>query len=319
MAAREQDVEPPGGWPRWLLAPLAAGCALRLAGLARQILGGDELHAVRAALATPLAELLVTYQRNDNCLPLSAFYRLLALAGVPLTEWVLRAPVLLAGLLLLVAGPLWVHRKLGRAPAVAFAWLLALSPFLIAYSRIARSYLPVVLLSAAAAAAFWEWLATLRPRYGAAYAGLAAMAVYFHPVAAPLVCMPGAFAVAEILARRSGIGNPAQRAATEDLARGARRRIGWDQLATVGGGGWRPGGGDGLVSRARTAASLRDLVAAKHRPSELPDLAAIGETVRLLAGTAILAVGGAVLGQRRWQGWCSCSACSRGWRCSPRR
>ena len=51
--------------------------ALRLWNLPDQILGGDETHAIRAALSFPLSKILVTYQVTDNCIPLTAVYKLL--------------------------------------------------------------------------------------------------------------------------------------------------------------------------------------------------------------------------------------------------
>ena len=98
----------------WLLAPLAVGTALRLWNLPAQILGGDEMHAVRAALGSRLPEILVTYRQADNCIPLTAIYRLVLDAGGSLTEMVLRLPVLLAGILLAAIAPLWIDRRVGR-------------------------------------------------------------------------------------------------------------------------------------------------------------------------------------------------------------
>src|ERR1700730_14695256 len=101
--------------PGWMLLavapPLLAGAWPRVSHLGGQVLGGDELHAVRAALDQPLAAILTTYQLTDSCIPLTAFDRLLVGRGVALSELVLRLPMLLCGLLAL---PLLAWMVLGR-------------------------------------------------------------------------------------------------------------------------------------------------------------------------------------------------------------
>lgn len=187
----------------WLLFPVLAGAVLRLWNLRAQVLGDDELHLVRTALTQPVGTILTTYQKVDACIPLSALYAVLVRSGVQLTELGVRLPELLAGLLLLVLAPLWADRRLGRGTAVGYAWLLAISPGLVLYSRIARPYMIVVLLSFGAVVAFESWWREGGWKRGAAYAILAALAFWFHPVAAPLVLSPLVFgAVASIRDRR---------------------------------------------------------------------------------------------------------------------
>ena len=187
----------------WLLPPVLAGALLRLWNLRAQVLGDDELHLVRTALTQPLGHILVTYQKVDASIPLSALYRVLVESGVRLTELGVRMPAILSGLLLLVLAPLWADRRLGRGTAIAFAWLLAVSPGLVLYSRIARTYEPITLLSFGAAVAFESWWRNGGWRRGAAYAALAALAFWFHPVSAPLVLSPLVFAAAGLALRRN--------------------------------------------------------------------------------------------------------------------
>jgi hypothetical protein len=138
----------------WAAGALALGAVLRGWGLGDQVLGGDELHAVRAALAQPLGALLTTYQLADSCIPLTALDRLLLDHGVALDETWLRLPVLACGLVALAAVPLLARRWLTPA-AQALLWLLvALSPLLVLYSRIARSYMPATLFAFAAVMVF---------------------------------------------------------------------------------------------------------------------------------------------------------------------
>ena len=168
----------------------AVGAGLRLWRLPDQVLGGDELHALRAIHELPVSKLLVSYQLSDVCLPLAAFHRALLDAGVALTEWHFRLPSILAGVALLWIAPLLLRRHIGERAALAAGWLLAISPLLVFYSRIARSYAPVVLLGFCAALAFDAWWQERRSRHAFAYVALAALAIYFHPGAGPFMAAP---------------------------------------------------------------------------------------------------------------------------------
>ena len=186
-----------------LAAAFLLGAVLRLWNLGPQVMSDDELHAVRAALAHPLSKILVTYQRTDNTIPLTALYRVFLDLGVKLSEWTVRLPIVISGLLLLAAAPLWAARRLGWGTATVFAFLLAISPGLVFYSRIARSYAPIVLFGFGALAAFETWWR--RPedwRPGAAYVVFAALAAWFHLGAAPFVVSPFLFAAGDALVRR---------------------------------------------------------------------------------------------------------------------
>src|SRR6185436_8381434 len=88
-----------------LLGSVFAGLGLRLWNLRGQVLGGDELHAVRAAVARTVPEILTTYSLTDHSLPLTALYRWLLDHGVTLSELALRLPSLLCGALALVVFP----------------------------------------------------------------------------------------------------------------------------------------------------------------------------------------------------------------------
>jgi hypothetical protein len=308
---------PSAGWRScaWIAAPAAAGVILRLWGLPRQILLFDELHAVRGALALPLGRILTTYQMPDYCIPLTALYRLLLDAGARASEMTFRLPVLACGLLLLVVGPLAVRRRLGHPAADAFAWLLALSPALVLYSRIVRPYLPVALLGFAAALACFDWLETGRRRSAAVYAALAAAAVWFHLGAAPLVLAPLAFAAGEAVVRRGtpgggrgGDGGPRRRSVPGPAS--GNEVPGGGAVGSEGAGGGALGGEwpRSWAVLAATAGglavllacflvparrSLLLLVAAKHRPM-LPPLGDLLHVGRLFAGTTAGALGGAL-------------------------
>jgi hypothetical protein len=187
-----------------LFLALATGVAFRLWNLPAQVMGEDEINTVRSALVNPTSRILVTYQRQDNTIPLTALYRFLLDRGIKLTEMMVRMPAVLSGLALLLLAPWWVARRLGLGTAVVYAALLAISPGLVFYSRIARSYAPIVLFGFGALVTFEAWWR--RPedwRRGAAYVLLAALAAWFHLGAAPFVVSPFLFAAGDLLVRRA--------------------------------------------------------------------------------------------------------------------
>lgn len=178
-----------GFWGALALATLA-GAILRLWHLDRQVLGGDELHLVRAALDLPWGEILTTYHAADNCIPLTALNRLLLELGVPLSERLLRFPMLAAG----IAAPpilgIALARRLGGVAGAYFAWLLALSPQLVFYSLIARPYMPAVLLAAIGAFACDAVARNAGRPLAFLYGTSAALAAWLLPPALALAAAP---------------------------------------------------------------------------------------------------------------------------------
>ncbi|HEY6324738.1 MAG TPA: hypothetical protein VJA16_24595 [Thermoanaerobaculia bacterium] len=248
---------------------LAAGVVLRFWNLGGQVLGGDELHAVRAALSQPLPALLTTYQLADSCIPLTALDRWLLDHGVALDEWLLRLPVLASGLAALVLLPLLVRRRLPPGAWTFFGALVATSPLLVLYSRIARSYMPATLLSFAAVMAFDCWWTPVRAgsparasgaraadaRRGTAaaiaYVVLAALAMWFHLGTAPIVVAPLLFGAGELALGRESRGWP------------------WRRLAALGAAAAGLAAGCALFL-VPAYPSLARLIAAKRQPQEVP-------------------------------------------------
>ncbi len=257
------------GWACMAGLVLAAGVVLRFWNLGGQVLGGDELHAVRAALSQPLPALLTTYQLADSCIPLTALDRWLLDRGVALDEWLLRLPVLASGLAALVLLPLLVRRRLPTGAWPFFGALVATSPLLVLYSRIARSYMPATLLSFAAVMAFGRWWTPLRAgapagagdaraadgRRGAvaaiAYVVLSALAMWFHLGTAPIVVAPLLFGAVELALSRESRGWP------------------WRRLAALGAAAAGLAAGCALFL-VPAYPSLARLIAAKRQPQEVP-------------------------------------------------
>lgn len=192
----------------WLLPPLALGAVLRLWGLTRQVLVGDEIHAVVSVVNFSVREILTTYRFADHCIPLAAFYRALTAGGIRLSEEIVRAPAVLAGLAALLLFPLAVARRPelegGRRRAAILAWLLAVSPSLVYYSRIARPYAVVVLLAPLAVAAFWRWWRGGGHRWAVLYALAGAVSGWFFLGSAPFVAAPLAWGAGDLAVRRLG-------------------------------------------------------------------------------------------------------------------
>ena len=284
---RSATIPAAAGWRSrsWLLAPVAVGVFLRLFRLRSQLLLGDELHAPRIALKLDLGDLLTTYLPVDFCMPLTALYKLLMNAGVELGELQLRLPVLIAGVLALVVVPVALERRLGSAVGRGAAWLVALSPGLVLYSRIVRSYMPMTLLGFVAVMAFERWWSTRRTGPAVAYLAAGAAAVWFHLGSAPFVAAPllwGAVA---------GLRRPAR---WRDL--GSLALLGLGLVA-----GW-------AAFLVPAWSSFVALLADKSGGG-LPDLGGFGEVAKLQAGAsatwaavlfwALAAVGLATLARRR--------------------
>ncbi len=185
-----------------LAGSVLAGLGLRLWNLRNQVMGGDELHLVRSILARTLPEILTTYPPVDTSIPLTALYRVLFAAGTQLSEIDFRLPALLCGCLAVIVLPWTFAHRLDRPVVLMYAWLLAISPCLVLYSRIARSYLPMVLCGFGAVMAFEAWWRTRAWKFAALYVGLGALAAWIHLGAAPLVAAPCLFAAGDLIVRR---------------------------------------------------------------------------------------------------------------------
>ena len=128
----------------YLVAILLFGIQLRWGGVFGQLVGGDEVHAVRAARKHSYGEIVQYYDQFDNSIPWTIYSRLL-MDTVGLNEWKLRLPAAAASTLLFVV-PLMFRRRLGFPGSIATISLFATSPFLVYYSFVARPYSVAALL-----------------------------------------------------------------------------------------------------------------------------------------------------------------------------
>ena len=254
-----------GGWLALSLAgSILTGLVLRLWNLRAQVMGGDELHAVRAAARLSLPEILTTFSVTDFSIPLTALDRVLLSAGVTLSEIGFRLPALLCGCAALHVLPRVFLGEIDRRTAALFGWLIALSPGLVLYSRIARSYLPMLLAGLVAVMAFEAWWRTRERRYTLLYLGAGGLAVWLHLGAGPLVVAPFLFALG-------------------DLVRQPESR--WRRLMEL----VALGCGLCLALAAflvPARASLLALVASKREEGQRVPLSAVSDVLKLQAGTA---------------------------------
>ncbi len=205
------DLTPPGRIWKWVLGNLAllgavlVGAALRAYQLPGQILVDDEWHALHKSINSGYAGIVTSFGAADHSIPIALYYKL-ALDTIGLSEWLIRAPFFVAGVLTVLVVPWMLRRHVGRRASDVLAWLLALSPPLVFFSRFARPYAIVVLSGTVAVLVFWAWWHQRRPRDAVLYAGLAALTGYFTLAALPFVLGPFAFflvvALREPAARR---------------------------------------------------------------------------------------------------------------------
>ncbi len=163
----------------WLLPPALIGLGLRLYQIKLQILADDEWHALHALLTGSYTEVLTHFGHADSCIPLTIAYKL-AYDIYGLSELIMRAPVLLFGTATVIVFPLVVRRWIGIPAARAFAWLLAISPMLIFYSRYARPYAISTFLSFVAVLAFFHWWSGAKARWKTVFVVGGILAPYFH-------------------------------------------------------------------------------------------------------------------------------------------
>jgi hypothetical protein len=164
---------------------------LRLDQIATQVLIEDEWHPVHQVIYLTPAGILTSFGNADYSIPLVLLYFVQAKL-VGLTELGLRLPMIAAGIATVIALPLIFRRRFDDRVIAAFALLLAVSPFLVSYSRIARSY-AVTLLGAYIA--FWcleraTRSGTLEWKFGWGYGVLCGLVVWTHAVTGPLLVAP---------------------------------------------------------------------------------------------------------------------------------
>ncbi len=197
------------GFALAILGAFAVGAFLRLYMLPSQILLDDEWHGPNQVIGTPFSSVLTTFDGKDNTsLPLNVYdWLLLHTAGW--SEFTLRLPVVLAGLLGLVIMPLALRKIAPERTAAIFAFLLAIAPFAIFYGRFSRAYVLTMLLAYLALLSGRRWLSGGENRAGYAFLFTGTLAVYAHPLSVVAVAAPFAVYYAGTLRRTAARGGRA--------------------------------------------------------------------------------------------------------------
>ena len=184
---------------------VAVGAYLRATQLPIQILLDDEWHAIHKLLHSDARGILTSFGLADHSIPLTLYYRFLALHG-GLTEWEMHLPLLLAGIALLVVAPLLLFRRASFAVLATWVLLLAISPLHVYLSRTARPYALTCLLAFVAVIAFRNaWCDAVRRRaWAGVYVGATFLAGWLHLVTLPFTLLPFLYFGIRALVRERG-------------------------------------------------------------------------------------------------------------------
>ena len=178
------------------------GLALRLYLLSGQILLDDEWHGLIFLQDRTFFEVLTQINPFQNSSPLLNLYGLLCYRTIGVSEWNLRLPLLIAGSVLVVLVPFLLRNAVSRRAAIIYAFLLAISPFLIFYSRFSRAYILTTLLVMTGLTAAFRWFGRGRPKDAVVFIACSVLAVYSHVSALAVALAPyGAYLLALLTKR----------------------------------------------------------------------------------------------------------------------
>ena len=172
-----------------LVGALLVGLFLRTVQLGRQSPADDEWHALVMSASAGMKEILTRFGGSDHSIPMTAYYELVA-DTIGLCDVTLRGPMVVGGLLLVLAVGLVFRRALGRSVGDLAAWLVALSPLLTFFSRFARPYILAGVLGFVALASLMRFAAEGRRRHACAYVGTALLASWFLLSSLPALLAP---------------------------------------------------------------------------------------------------------------------------------
>ena len=180
-----------GYYGAWALI-ITFALLLRLWMLPGQLLADDEWHALNQVINVSPMTTFISFGYSDHSIPMTLFYFVLS-AIAPLTEIMMRLPMMLVGMASIIVIP-WILRAL-LAPheRLLLGALLAVSPLLVYYSRTARPYAISTLLVVIAIVCFYCWFRNRQIRHAAGYVLCAATAAWLLPVNLPILLMPFIF------------------------------------------------------------------------------------------------------------------------------
>jgi hypothetical protein len=165
------------------------GSALRAWQLSAQVVADDEWHGLKAALTRSTGWILTHFGRADHSIPLAVFEKIL-LGTIGVSEVTIRLPSLVAGVAFLALCPSLLPGTVDRATRWVFAWLMALSPLHVYFSRYARPYSVALLCAFAGILAFVRWWDTGARPFAALYVVCAVLGSYHHVTVIPALAAP---------------------------------------------------------------------------------------------------------------------------------
>jgi predicted membrane-bound mannosyltransferase len=187
----------PGENPKYFLilgCAFVIGAGLRLYMLSSQILLDDEWHSICAVIGRTFLYVLTHFNLADNSNVFFNLYNLFLYRTVGWSEFTIRLPAIIPGLLSLVILPLLLRRFFNNRVSLLFAFLIAVSPFLIFYSRFSRAYSLVTLLCFSSLLLSCQWLMTGKKIFAAGFIITGVFAVYLHLYSIVTVFIPFAAA-----------------------------------------------------------------------------------------------------------------------------
>jgi len=176
---------------RWLVAGVVVifGIWIRLYRVGEQLILDDEWHALNAVQNFDYWWIFSHFGRADYSIPLALLFEFFS-RTIGLSEITMRLPSLLAGILTLLVIPLLVRPWLKRNEIIVMVGLIAISPFLINYSRIARPYALVALLAGASLPLAWRWWHNQGRGNGTAWFTCTILAAWLNPVSLAVTAGP---------------------------------------------------------------------------------------------------------------------------------
>jgi len=185
---------------------LLAGALVRCYRVGDQIILDDEWHALNVVQNTGYAFIFSHLGHADHSIPLALFYEWLS-HGLGLDEITMRLPSLIAGVAVIVIFPLLLRPWLSRDERLVAAALLAISPFLINFSRVARPYSLLTLLAACSLPLAWRWWKNAHRGFGFAWYVCIVLAAWLNPLSLAITLAPFLwFGVEAIIAGVAGKG-----------------------------------------------------------------------------------------------------------------
>ena len=184
---------PAGPAPRVLIVLglfwLCAGAWLRLFQFGSQIVIEDEWHAIHKIVESGFLDIFNSFGQNDYSIPLALYDRFLMERGL-LTEWTLKAPMLLCGVFLLTVLPRMLDDIADNAERALWLGMLAISPLLVYFTNTARPYAVTMPAAFVAVIAARRWWLGGSRHWAAAYVASTGLAGWLHPVTLGLTLLP---------------------------------------------------------------------------------------------------------------------------------